>query len=88
MCHRITCKGYERKRRIRGGKEKLKKKKKKKKNILLPTLMCGSEVWIWNRAQQPRVCVVQISYLKDACGVARWEVESDESVYERCSMGL
>ena len=34
------------------------------------------------------VCAVEMSYLRGACGVTRWEGESNESVYERCGMGL
>ncbi len=56
-------------------------------SIFLPTLMYGSETWMWNRAQQSRVCVVEMSNLKGVCGVTRWEGESNENVYERCSMG-
>ena len=55
--------------------------------IILPTLTYGSESWTWNRAQQSRVCVVKMSYLRAACGVTRWEGDSNESVYERCDMG-
>ncbi len=47
-------------------------------SILLPTLTCGSETWMWNRAQQSRVCAVEMSYLRGACGVTRWEGESNE----------
>ena len=28
------------------------------------------------------------SYLRGVCGLLRWEDESNESVYERCGMGL
>ncbi len=56
-------------------------------SVLLLTLMYGSEMWIWNRAQQSRVCAVEMSYLKGACGMTRWVGESNESVYERCGMG-
>ncbi len=55
-------------------------------NILLPTLTYGSETWTMNRAQQSRVCAVEMSYLRGACGVTRWEGESKERVYERCGM--
>ncbi len=51
-------------------------------SILLPTLMYGSETWTWNRAQQSRVRAVEMSYLRGACGVMRWDDESNESVYE------
>ena len=44
----------------------------------------GSETWTWNRAQQSRVCAVEMSYLKGgSSGVTRWESETNESVYER-----
>ena len=48
--------------------------------------MYGSETWTRNRAQQSRVCAVEMSYLRGACGVTRGEGECNESVYERCDM--
>ncbi len=57
-------------------------------SILLPTLTYGSETWPWNRAQQSRVRAVEMSYLRGACGVMRWDGESNESVYEICGMGV
>ena len=30
---------------------------------------------------------MEMSYLSGACGVTRWDGESDGSVYERCGMG-
>ena len=56
-------------------------------SILLPSLTYGSETWAWNRAQQSRVRAVEMSYLRGACGVTRWDGESNENVYERCGMG-
>ncbi len=32
--------------------------------------------------------VVEMSYLKEACGVTRWERKSNENVYERCGMSV
>ncbi len=55
-------------------------------SILLPTLIYGSENWTWNRAQQSSVRAVEMSYLRGACGVIRWDGLSNESVYERCGM--
>ncbi len=49
--------------------------------------MYGSENWTWNRAQQSRVRVVEMSYLRGACGLTRWDGESNEIVYEKCGMG-
>ncbi len=33
-----------------------------------------------------RVCAVEVSYLRGACGVNRQDGMSNESVYERCGM--
>ncbi len=55
-------------------------------SILLPTLTYGLENWIGNGAQQSRVRAVEISHLRGACGVRRWDGLSNESVYERCGM--
>ena len=52
-------------------------------SILLLTLMYGAKTWMWNRAQQSRVHTVEMSYLSRACGVIRWDGESNASVYER-----
>ncbi len=30
---------------------------------------------------------MEMSYLRGACGVTKWEDESNESMYERCGMG-
>ncbi len=30
---------------------------------------------------------MEMSYLSGACGVTRWDGESNETVYERCGMG-
>ncbi len=38
----------------------------------------------WGAAS--RVHAVEMSYLRGACGVSRWDGLSNESVYERCSM--
>ncbi len=42
---------------------------------------------MWNRAQQSRVRAVEISYLRGACGVTRWDGDSNKSMYERSGMG-
>ncbi len=55
-------------------------------SILLPTLTYGSENWTWNGAQQSRVRAVEMSYLRGACVVSRWDGLSNTSVYERCGM--
>ena len=65
---------------------KVKKKKGLRNSIFQPILTYGSSTWIWNRTQLLRVRGVEMSYLRGACGVTRWECESNESVYERCGM--
>ncbi len=55
-------------------------------NILLPTLTYGSDNWTWSRAQQSRVRAVEMSYLRGACGVNRWDGVINENVYKRCGM--
>ncbi|MCP5003018.1 MAG: hypothetical protein GY941_03575 [Planctomycetes bacterium] len=56
-------------------------------SIVLPTLTYASETWTWNSAQQSRIGAVEMSYLRGACGLSRWDEVSNESVYERCGMG-
>ncbi len=55
-------------------------------SILLPTLTYGSENWTWNGAQQSRVRAVEMSYLRGACGMSRWDGLNNESVYETRGM--
>ncbi len=44
------------------------------------------QTWTWIRDQQSRVHSVEMNYLREACGVTRWECESNERVYEKCGM--
>ncbi|KAK3893665.1 hypothetical protein Pcinc_002527 [Petrolisthes cinctipes] len=55
-------------------------------SIILSTLTYASETWTWSRAHQSRIGAVEMSYLRGACGLTRWDGESNESVYERCGM--
>ncbi len=48
--------------------------------------MCGSEMWKWNKAHRSRLCVVEINYLRGACGMTRWDGDSNESVYVSCGV--
>ncbi len=64
----------------------MKGKRSLRNSILLPTLTYGAETWTWNRAQHLKVHDVEMSYLRGACGVRRWDGESNESMYERCDM--
>ncbi len=73
--------------RVIGGRHvSMEVKKGLRNSILLLPLMCGSETWMWNRGQQSKVHAVETSYMRGACGVTRWDGESNESIHERCGM--
>ena len=55
-------------------------------SVILPTLSYASETWTWNAAQQLRIRAVEMSYLWGACGVSRWDRESNEETYGRSGM--
>ena len=55
VCHRVTCKDYERKECIHGGKERV------RNSIILPTLTYGSETWTWNTAVKSACCGNELS---------------------------
>ena len=68
---------------IKGRNVPMEVKRGLRNSVILLTLTCGSETWAWNRAQQSRVRAVEMRYLRGACGVTRWDGESNESVYEK-----
>ncbi len=68
---------------MRGRNVSMEVKRGPRNSIVLPTLMYGSETWMWNRAWQSRVRAVEMRYLRGACGVTRWDGESNE----RCGIG-
>ena len=72
---------------MRGSNVSMEVKKSLRNSSLLLTLTYGSETWTWNRAQQSKMHAVEISYLRGARSVTRWEGESNENIYERCVMG-
>ncbi len=57
-----------------------------KNSVILPTLSNASETWTWNAAQQSRIRGVETSYMRGACGVSRWDRESNEDMYRRFGM--
>ena len=63
---------------MRGRNVSMEIKRGIRNNILLPTLKYGSETWTWNRAQQSRVCGVEINYLRGGVRAMK--------VYKRCDM--
>lgn len=42
---------------------------------------------VWNRVQQPRVCAAERSCLR-ACGVTRWDTESNKGMCGGCGMEM
>ncbi len=71
---------------MKGRNESIDVKRGLRNSILLRTLTYGSENWTLNGAQQARVNTVEMSYLREACGVSRRDGLSNKSVYERCGM--
>ena len=72
----MACWGNEREKYISDVKRGL------RNSILLPTLTYGSKNWTWNGVQQSRVRAVEMSYLRGACGVSRWDGLSNERVWK------
>ncbi len=56
-------------------------------SVILPILSYVSETWTWNSAQQSPIQAVEMSYyMWDACGVSRWDGESNEDMYGKFGM--
>ncbi len=53
-------------------------KKGIRNSVILPTLSYASETWTWNAAQRSQIRAVEMSYMRSACGVSRWDRESNE----------
>ncbi len=58
-------------------------KKAIRNSVILPTLSYASETWTWNATQQSRIKSEEMSYMRDACGVSRWDRDSNEDTYGR-----
>ncbi len=61
-------------------------KKGKRNSVILPALSYTSETWTWNAAQQSQIGAVEMSYMRGACNVSRWDRESNEDTYGRFGM--
>ncbi len=44
-------------------------KKALRDSIIVPTVACASETWVWNQSQRSKIQAVEISYLRGGCGV-------------------
>ncbi len=54
--------------------------------IIFSTVTYASETWVWSEKQRSKIQVVEMSYLRSACGVRRVDGESNESVCNRFGM--
>ncbi len=48
--------------------------------VIVPTLTYASKTWTWNESQRFRVQVVEMNYLRSACGVNRMDGMSNDCV--------
>ncbi len=55
-------------------------------SIIVPTLVCASEIWTCNEGQ--RIQAVEMSYVGDVCGLNRMDGESIESMYGKLGMSF
>ncbi len=62
-------------------------KKRIRNSVILPTLSYASKTWTWYTAQQSRIRAAEMSYLRGASGVSRWDRER-ERVMRACMGGL
>ncbi len=43
-----------------------------------PPLLYAPETWMWNAAQQSQIQALEMSYLRGACSVSRWDGENSK----------
>ncbi len=81
-------------RQVMGAMERLMKgrnvsmavKKGIRNSVTFQTLWYASETWTVNATQQSRIQAVEMCYMQGACGVSRWDGESNEDTYGRFGM--
>ena len=56
------------------------------KGVLVPTLMYGSECWIWMKKHKSRLTAVEMRFLRGVCGYSRRYHVRNTSVYEECKV--
>ncbi len=61
-------------------------RKEIRNSVILPTLSYASKTWTWNADQQSRMRAVEMSYMRGACVVSRWDREINEDMYGRFGM--
>ncbi len=50
--------------------------------IVLPTQSYAPETWVWNVARQSQIHAVEMSNIRGACGVSRWNRKSNEMLMQ------
>ena len=54
--------------------------------VLMPTLMYGSECWVWIKRHERRITAVEMRYLRGVCGYTRCDCEWNTLVYDECKI--
>ena len=54
--------------------------------VLLPTLMYGSECWVWLAKHESRINAVEMRSLRSTCGVTLNDTLRNEVIRERCGI--
>jgi hypothetical protein len=54
--------------------------------VLLPTLMYGSEIWVWQKKHTSRVNAVEMRALKNMIGVKLSDRVRKEMIREECAV--
>ncbi len=68
---------------MKGRNASMEVKKGIRNSVILPIPSYASETWTWNAAQQSQIQAVEVSYMRGACGVSRWDGESNEDMHGR-----
>ncbi len=71
---------------MRKGTVSKKVKKALRDSIIVLTVACASETWIWNKCQRSKIEAAEMNYLRGECGVNGMDGENNESVYRRFGM--
>ncbi|GBP00240.1 hypothetical protein EVAR_859_1 [Eumeta japonica] len=54
--------------------------------VLIPTLLCGSENWVWQGKTENRIYAVEMRSVRSMCGVFRRDRCRNSDVIERCGL--
>ncbi|GBP69668.1 hypothetical protein EVAR_49920_1 [Eumeta japonica] len=54
--------------------------------VLIPTLVYGSESWVWRKKNESRIDMVEMRSLRNMCGVSLKDSCRNSDVGERCDL--